>query len=174
MKKTILGMISGILMVCFSGSAMAAGQDYLSLLGLNNLTAPTSLASLQKTKVPCNPNGPPRAKAVNWTACISGIQDISVAGLFGFDYKSILQSIQTAACSYARQQTGAFLSQAAAPIHSAVSQAGGALGGLGQVSTPIGGTNTGITTDVQQGTGGTTGVTNQGGKTAITINPFGP
>jgi len=153
MKKTILGMISGILMVCFSGSAMAASQDYLSLLGLNNLTAPISLASLQKTKVPCNPNGPPRAKAVNWTDCISGIQDISVAGLFGFDYKSILQSIQTAACSYARQQTGAFLSQAAAaqaaaaqaaaPIHSAVSQAVGALGGPSQVST-------------------------------ITINPFGP
>lgn len=172
MKKTILGMVSGILMVCFSGSAMAAGQNYLSLLGLNNLTAPISLASLQKTQANCAQ--PPRAKTVNWTDCIGGIQDLSIAGLFGFDYKSILQSIKTAACSYARQQAGAFLSQATAPIKGAVGQAGGALGGLGQVSTPIGGISTGITTGIQQGAGGATGVTQQGGTTAVTINPFGP
>jgi len=166
--------IGGAVYTQAGGTVSSGTAEYLSLIGVGGLTTTTTVEGLAPTQVNCAE--PPKSTALNWQDCIGGLQNSSVAGLFGFDIDSLMQSLATAACSYAEQQTGAYLGQASAAVDGAILGAGGGtvgtvldtvgtIGSTGSVSTPIGTVGTGIT---QGGAGGTQGAVNLNTVT----NPF--
>jgi len=151
----------------------ASTQDYLSLIGMNGLDKAT-VVKVSKTKVNCAP--PPESKALNWKDCLGGLQNMSIAGMFGFDINSLLNSLATAACSYAKQKTGALVNTATAGATTAINKttvgaglnkankALNTVGNTGNISTPVGNVYSGIT----QG-----GANGQNGKIIThAINPF--